>query len=189
MIPPDVEWFNTLFETALKGSALEMGDVLGIKTELERFEVGMAPEEPTTLTTDALRLADAAPASAGAANAFWRDFAQFEPGQGKKFRSVNFAEASHNFPEMMLALAVLDLPFAADKHETKFDQAQMTLTPGSPLILFHEEIKQIPAAKEQTPILVSQNFFRHGDRTQQVNNEQVDKFVTEEFLVGVVYGC
>ena len=90
---------------------------------------------------------------------------------------------------MMFALAVLDLPFAAEKHETKFDQAQMTLTPGSPLILFHEEIKQVPAAKEQTPILVSQNFFRHGDRTQQVNNEQVDKFVTEEFLVGVVYGC
>ncbi len=84
---------------------------------------------------------------------------------------------------------MLDLPFAAEKHETKFDQAQMTLTPGSPLILFHEEIKQVPAAKEQTPILVSQNFFRHGDRTQQVNNEQVDKFVTEEFLVGVVYGC
>jgi hypothetical protein len=47
----------------------------------------------------------------------------------------------------------------------------------------------VPTAKEQTPILVSQNFFRHGDRTQQVNNEQVDKFVTEEFLVGVVYGC
>ena len=102
---------------------------------------------------------------------------------------MNFAEASHNFPEMMFALAVLDLPFAAEKHETKFDQAQMTLTPGSPLILFHEEIKQVPAAKEQTPILVSQNFFRHGDRTQQVNNEQVDKFVTDEFLVGVVYGC
>ena len=297
LIPPDVERFNTLFETALKGSALETGDVLGIKMELERFEVGMAPEEPTTLTTDALRLADAAPAPAGAANAlgevtaertgkrqsqlateglkanfglrakkgatkdkvaehgkkraeawdkdqdadgvvdlafaqdgelraaarqfyrkldktqewaennyyqlpidqqkadlitvntFWRDYTQFEPAQGKKFRSVNFAEASYNFPEMMFALAVLDLPFAADKHETKFDQAKMTLTPGSPLILFHEEIKQVPAAKEQTPILVSQNFFRHGDRTQQVNNEQVDKFVTEEFLVGVVYGC
>ena len=124
-------------------------------------------------------------------NAFWRDYAQFDPGQGegKRFRSVNFAEASHNFPEMMFALAVLDLPFAADKHETKFDQSQMTLTPGSPLILFHEEIKQVPAAKEQAPILVSQNFFRHGDRTQQVNNEQVDKFVTDEFLVGVVYGC
>ena len=30
LLPPDVERFNTLFETALKGSALETGDELGI---------------------------------------------------------------------------------------------------------------------------------------------------------------
>jgi hypothetical protein len=291
LIPPDVERFNTLFETALKGSALETSDELGIDAAKEvvagvrlfaetakpadtmaRFA---APAE--TAPVPALELSDLPSAAAGAparpegktaqpkeqekvlgalhqserrlkasqlfqrkaddkaeeflerdaaaradarqfyrqldktqewaennyyhlpidqqnadlvtVNAFWHDYAQFDPGQGKQFRSVSFAEASRNFAEMMFALAVLDLPFAAEKHETKFDQAKMTLTPGSPLILFHEEIKQVPAAKEQTPILVSQNFFRHGDRTQQVNNEQVDKFVTEEFLVGVVYGC
>ena len=287
LIPPDVERFNTLFETALKGSALETGDQLGIQAAREQVAPermlqqaqkleehaayalaadapaaaqAAAPASPASGKTAAARApakgaprdaekaklalksvdsnrdADGDGAQAGekelffeqdeglrkdarqfyrkldktqewaennyyhlpidqqnadliTVNAFWRDFAQFDPSKGQKFRSVNFAEASHNFPEMMFALAVLDLPFAADKHETKFDQAKMTLTPGSPLILFHEEIKQVPAAKEQTPILVSQNFFRHGDRTQQVNNEQVDKFVTEEFLVGVVYGC
>ncbi|MCY2991239.1 MAG: hypothetical protein NTY19_25705 [Planctomycetota bacterium] len=301
LIPPDVERFNTLFETAMKGSALETGDALGIDAaqklaETGRFQFGAgvnadagitgavvvderAPRanKAATLAAPALQLSDLSAAAADAparpegkaaqpmeqekmlgalrqserrlksselskrkaddkaeeflerdaaaradarqfyrkldktqewaennyyhlpidqqnadlitVNAFWRDYAQFDPSKGQKFRSVNFAEASHNFPEMMFALAVLDLPFAAEKHETKFDQAQMTLTPGSPLILFHEEIKQVPAAKEQTPILVSQNFFRHGDRTQQVNNEQVDKFVTDEFLVGVVYGC
>ncbi|MCY2989240.1 MAG: hypothetical protein NTY19_15405, partial [Planctomycetota bacterium] len=290
LIPPDVERFNTLFETALKGSALETSDELGIAAaftfagRLDR-DTGLTVTDPAAkpvpaVSTDgvvafggitaAAAKAPARPESKSAqpkeqemrlgalrqserrlkasqlfqrkaddkaeqflerdaeardetrqfyrkldktqelaennyyhlpidqqnadiitVNAFWRDYAQFDPGQGpgKRFRSVNFAEASHNFPEMMFALAVLELPFAAEKHETKFDQAQMTLTPGSPLILFHEEIKQIPAAKEQTPILVSQNFFRHGDRTQQVNNEQVDKFVTDEFLVGVVYGC
>ena len=45
----------------------------------------------------------------------------------------------------------------------------------------------MPNALINTDPIVSQNFFRHGDRTQQVNNEQVDKFVTDEFLVGVVY--
>ena len=44
----------------------------------------------------------------------------------------NLAEASRNFPEMMFALAVLDLPFEAGKHETKFDGAKMTLTAGEP---------------------------------------------------------
>ena len=285
LIPPDTERFNTLFETALKGSALETGDSLGLQSQVDHLEdlarlsVEKVPEAPKAAAPPApsspapesqpagnLQAGIRAPATAArgrqlqkqlgtklaerdkdesrwgveqaegvvdaffaqdgdlrkaarqfyrkldktqewaennyyhlpidqqnadliTVNAFWREYAQFDPSKGQKFRSVNFAEASHNFPEMMFALAVLDLPFAAEKHEAKFDQAKMTLTPGSPLILFHEEIKQVPAAKEQTPILVSQNFFRHGDRTQQVNNEQVDKFVTEEFLVGVVYGC
>ena len=122
-------------------------------------------------------------------NAFWRDYAKFDPAADRQFRSINFAEASRNFSEMLLALAVLDLPFQAEKQETRFDGARLTLTPGSPLLVFHEEVKQVPLAKEQTPILVSQNFFRHGDRYIQVDNEQRDKFVTEEFLVQVVYGC
>jgi len=42
---------------------------------------------------------------------------------------------------MLMALAVLDLPFEAPKHETKFDGTKMTLTAGGPLVVFHEEIK------------------------------------------------
>ena len=38
-------------------------------------------------------------------------------------------------------------------------------------------------------MLVGQNFFRHGDRYVQVDGEQRDKYVTDEFLRGVVYGC
>ena len=37
--------------------------------------------------------------------------------------------------------------------------------------------------------LVSQNFFRHGDRQRIENGETVDKFVSEEFLIHTVYGC
>ncbi len=65
----------------------------------------------------------------------------------------------------------------------------MTLTPGSPMVVFHEEIKEAEPLKDAAPILVSQNFFRHSDRYRFENNERLDKFVTEEFLVGVVYGC
>jgi hypothetical protein len=38
LIPPDVERFNTLFETALKGSALETGDALGIDKARETVD-------------------------------------------------------------------------------------------------------------------------------------------------------
>ena len=54
---------------------------------------------------------------------------------------MNLAEASRNFTEMMLALAVLDLPFEAGEHEPSSTGREMTLTAGSPLIVFHEEIK------------------------------------------------
>lgn len=120
-------------------------------------------------------------------NAFWRDYAQHDP--ATPFLSTNFAEASRNFPEMVLALAVLDLPFEAAKHDSKFDAARMTLTPGSPAIVFHEELRPAGEAPAGAKVLVSQNFFRHGDRTRMENGETVDKFVTDEFLVHTVYGC
>jgi len=81
------------------------------------------------------------------------------------------------------------LPFKAEEHETEFDKATMTLTTGSPIVVFHEEIKPAEPVAEQTPILVSQNFFRHGDRYRHVDGERLDKFVTDEFLIHTVYGC
>ncbi|MDA1050033.1 MAG: hypothetical protein O3C40_06085 [Planctomycetota bacterium] len=120
-------------------------------------------------------------------NAFWRDYAEHDPAQ--PFRSIHFAEASQNFTEMMLALSLLDLPFEAAEHATEFADGKMTLTAGSPLIVFHEEIRETGDVVEQTPILVSQNFFRYDDRYRMENNERLDKFVTDEFLVHTVYGC
>ncbi len=120
-------------------------------------------------------------------SAFWRDYAESDP--NKPFLSKNLAEGSRNFPEMMYALAVLDLPFEAAKHTSKFEGTTMTLTPGGPLVVYHEEIEPTAAPDGKTKVLVSQNFFRQGDRHRIENGEQVDKFVSEEFLVHVVYGC
>jgi hypothetical protein len=120
-------------------------------------------------------------------NSFWRDYAQHDPAQ--PFLSPNFADSSRNFTEMMLALAVLDLPFEPGKHETKFDGPRLTLAAASPMIVFHEEIQPAQPAVQRAPILVSQNYFRHGDRHRQENGEQVDKYVTDEFVIHTVYGC
>ncbi|MEO8493847.1 MAG: hypothetical protein ABI614_02170, partial [Planctomycetota bacterium] len=120
-------------------------------------------------------------------NAFWRDYAEHDPAQ--PFRSIHFAEASRNFTEMMLALSLLDLPFDAAEHATDFAAGKMTLTAGSPLIVFHEEIREAGEVVEQTPILVTQNYFRNEDRYRMEDNQRLDKFVTDEFLVHTVYGC
>lgn len=120
-------------------------------------------------------------------NGFWKDFAAHDP--DAPFVSRNLADASRNFPEMLLALAVLDLPFEAPKHDSKFDGVTMKLTTAGPMVVFHEEIKPSAAPDGAAKVLVSQNFFRYGDRTRIEDGEQVDKFVSEEFVVQTVYGC
>jgi hypothetical protein len=122
-----------------------------------------------------------------AVNEFWKDLSAHDPQQ--PFLATSMAEPTHNFHEMLMAISLLDLPFEAKEHKTEFVGVKMTLSAASPMIVYHEEIQQADKVAENTPILVSQNFFRHGDRHRMVNGEQVDKFVTDEFLVDVVYGC
>jgi hypothetical protein len=120
-------------------------------------------------------------------SSFWLDYARHD-GKGP-FLSRNLADASRNFTEMMMALAVLDMPFTAGKHDVKFDAAKMTFTPAGTLIAFHEEVQAVPAAAARVQILVSQNFYRQGDRYREENGERYDKFVTGEFVAQTVYGC
>ena len=120
-------------------------------------------------------------------NAFWGDYAAHD---GKSpFLSKAFPEASTNFTEMMLALAVLELPFKAAAHGEKIDGLSYALTAGSPVLLFHREICE--GARETLPggVLVAQQFFRADDRERIENGERFDKLVTDEFLPHVVYGA
>jgi hypothetical protein len=128
------------------------------------------------------QLADLVPASA-----FWADYAAHD---GKTpFLSTHFAEATRNFTEMMLALAVLDLPFEAGKHTEALDGLSYNLTAASPLVMFHREIREAARAEEPGVVLVAQRFFRADDRYRNEGNERFEKYVAEEFLPHVVYGA
>ena len=120
-------------------------------------------------------------------NAFWRDFAEH---QGPSpFLSTHIAKASRNCTEMILALAVVDLPFVANEHAIDYEGTRMTVRAGSPAIVFHKEIKPANPATDKTPLLVSQNYFRADDRYRYEGAERFDKYVTEEFLVATTYLC
>ena len=121
------------------------------------------------------------------ANAFWADYAAHEGNRG--FLSNNLTDTSRNFPEMMLALAVLDLPFNADEHPIESEGARFQITPKNDIIVFHKEIRESTLAEDRPPILVSQHFFRNDDRYRHEGNEKYDKYVKDEFLRHVVYGC
>ena len=119
-------------------------------------------------------------------NRFWREFARHDDEQ--PFLSPYFAEASGNFTEMMLALAVLDLPFEAPEHELDFVDNQMRLTPASDIIAFYQQIRPAVFDRRGSDVLVSENFFRKDDRYRMEDGKQFDKFVTEEFLTHTLYG-
>jgi len=120
-------------------------------------------------------------------NAFWLDYANHQDGP---FLSANLAQASTNATEMMLALAVLDLPFESPSAAVRTQGDALVVDVPGAAVVFHQRTQAAqPSADGDAPILVSQNFFRASDRHTHVNNERLDKYVTKEFLSGVVYGC
>ena len=118
---------------------------------------------------------------------FWLDYVRHE-GKGP-FLSKNIAEASRNFSESVFALAVTDLPFESAKHDLKYEGGKLAVVPASPAIAFHEEVRAAEVAQNQSAILVSQNFYRLGERFREENGEKFDKFVNGEFLSQTGYGC
>ena len=120
-------------------------------------------------------------------NAFWRDYARRD--RGKPFLSPHIAEATRNFTEMMLALAVTDLPFSAEKPEVTYGEGHMSLKTASPAVVFHREIMPAQPAAEPPPVLLSQNYFREDDRYRYENGQPVDKYVSDEFLIRTTYIC
>jgi hypothetical protein len=118
-------------------------------------------------------------------NRYWLDYAQGDP--AVPFRSVHVAEASRSFTEMLLALAVLDLPFESPKHAIDYEGGRMTLVAAGPLIAFHEETVAAEPPAAASSVLVSQNFLRQSERQEIVDGEPRDRFVTGEFLTHVVY--
>ena len=120
-------------------------------------------------------------------NAFWADYAAH--GGKTPFLSDSFPEATSNFTEMMLALAVLEVPFKAVPHVEKVDGKGYTLQAGSPLVFFCREIREAVRAETSGCMLVAQHFFRADDRERFENNERFDKLVTDEFLPQIVYGA
>jgi hypothetical protein len=185
--------FNYSGGIALSGGTLYFGkgEATAARQEVRVFYRALGPTKEWAENNYYKRRIDEQDAELITVNAFWRDYAAWVAADSKGgFVSANIAEACHSFPEMMLALAVLDLPFEAPKHTTKAENGQFTFTAGGPCILFHKEIKPVDGDKSaQGQLLVSQSFFRHGDRYRMEGNEKFEKYVTDEFLTGVTYGA
>ena len=120
-------------------------------------------------------------------NQFWIDWANRDPDE--PFRSEHFAQATRSFTEAMLALSVIDLPENAPEHQIKVVDQSLQINTTGPVVLMHEQVQTAELSDDAPPLLVSQNFFRLGEELHVVDGKTVDRFVTDEFLYQVVYGC
>ncbi|MBK8097155.1 MAG: hypothetical protein IPK26_08610 [Planctomycetes bacterium] len=120
-------------------------------------------------------------------SAFWADFAVAAP--DRPFCSPHFVQPTSSLSEMLLALAVLDLPFTATEPTLARDGERVTLRAATPVLLVRQELRSATPADAPAPVLLSQNLYRLDDRYRFEGNERFDRFVTDEFLANVVYGC
>ena len=116
------------------------------------------------------------------ANRFWKDFAQHAA--GAPFLSINFPEASGNVNEMLLALAVLDLPFRSGEHTTQSDGRTVTLKAASRMLLLRREVREAKKEAQEGLLLVRQTY---RSLLSGANGKSVPSL--PEYIVGEPYEC
>jgi len=119
-------------------------------------------------------------------NEFWLDYAMAT--EGEAFLSTHLPQASGNLAEVLMALAVLDLPFEAEEPAASTQGDRLEINPANALLLASREIKPARPAVDALPLLLSQDFFRADDRYRYAGGLRTDKAVAGEFVTGVAYG-
>jgi hypothetical protein len=119
-----------------------------------------------------------------AANRFWRDFAEW---RGGPFLSPHLGLCAASFHEAMCALAALDLPFEAGKHEVRVAGGRMTLCAASNALVARRQLAEVAPAADAPPVLIGQNLVRADDRHEWDGEGHREKYVAGELLAGVVY--
>jgi hypothetical protein len=122
-------------------------------------------------------------------NKFWVDYlSHCVSGSSKPFLSENFIYAVSSLPEMILVLALEELPFEKKIHNSEANSNKLTLTAGSNCIIFSKEIQEKGEQKLDLDILISQRFYDPFDRYihSSDGHTRMLKNITE-FLVGKLY--
>ncbi len=121
------------------------------------------------------------------ANEFWLDFARTGP--GVPFLSEEFPLATGSLNEMLLALALLDVPFEGGEHELAAGDGAVELTAATPLLLARKGQVDATVSEDAPRILVAQDLFRFAERHRVEDGRRVEAFVRGPLEAGVAYAC
>ncbi len=120
-------------------------------------------------------------------NRFWLDLAAWD-GKGI-FISPNFNACTSNANEALFCLAMLDLPFKAERPETHVDGSTLRVKAREPMLLFYKDTRETQKVAKDAPVLLREIFHRLDDRFRTVEGRQVENSITGEFVAGVPYGA
>ncbi|CAK4624667.1 hypothetical protein AeNC1_003175 [Aphanomyces euteiches] len=155
------------------------------KDEPQRLLGGLVPAV-TALTTKQWGLS--------AMNTFWLEYARYimEQNWDAPFLSAHFPVAASSFAEIMLALAVLTLPFQSSQWEIDATDTSLSIRTTSAIIVYFEDIRpgenqdlDDSIAMVGSNLIVTQTIFN----PQESNLSQGLLKPVKEFVRQTRYGC
>ncbi|MEI7911038.1 MAG: hypothetical protein WCK77_15490 [Verrucomicrobiota bacterium] len=120
-------------------------------------------------------------------NRFWLDLAAWD-GKGP-FLSPHFNACGRNANEALMCLAVLDLPFKAERPEVSVDGSTLRVKARAPMLLFYKDTRRSDKVAAESPLLVRQSFCPLDEPYRNVDGHKVENFITGDFQPGVAYSA
>ncbi|MCX6874525.1 MAG: hypothetical protein NTW21_12080 [Verrucomicrobia bacterium] len=122
-----------------------------------------------------------------ALNRFWLDLAAWD-GKGP-FLSPHFNACCRNAHEALLCLAVLDLPFKAERPEVTVDGSTLRVKAREPMLLFYKDTRRSDQVAAESPLLVRESFCPLDEPYRTVEGRKVENPITGDFEPGVPYSA
>ena len=120
-------------------------------------------------------------------NRFWLDLAAWD-GKGA-FLSPHFNTCSTTANEALMCLAMLDLPFKAERPEVTVDGSTLRVKARAPMLLFYKDTRRTEKIAPESPLLLRQSFSPLAEKFRIVDGHQVENPVTGDFRPGVPYSA
>jgi hypothetical protein len=120
-------------------------------------------------------------------NRFWLDLAAWD-GKGP-FLSPHFNACHTSAADALMCLALLDLPFKAERPEVAVAGSTLNVTAREPMLLFYKDTRRTENVAPESPLLVRQTFSPLNEPFRTVNGRQVENPVIGEFRPGVAYNA
>ncbi len=120
-------------------------------------------------------------------NRFWLELSAWD---GKRpFTSPHFNTCTRSAADALMCLAMLDLPFTAEKPEVTVEESTLKVKARAPMLLFYKDTRRTENVAPESPLLVRQSYHPLAEpfRTDE-QDRKIENTVTGDFRTGVPYG-